>query len=73
MDFLLGFLLYILGAATGIAFMVFAPIEIRKKIINALNPDAKYNSGEKIVSTTSSSYFDSGSGSLFLQGSSSYS
>ena len=71
MDFLLGILLCVVGAVIGMTFMVFAPIQIRKKIINALNPDAKVTSEEKIVSTTSSSYFDSGSGSTFLRGSSS--
>jgi hypothetical protein len=73
MDFLVGFLIYVVGAIVGIVFMVFAPSEIRKKITDALNPNAKEKSDEKIVSTTSSSssYFDKGSGSSFLISSSS--
>jgi len=70
MDFLVGFLIYVVGAIVGIVFMVFAPSEIRKKITDALN-NTKEKSDVKIVSTTSSSYFDKGSGSSFLISSSS--
>jgi len=80
MDFLVGILLFLMGAAIGIAFMIFAPLKIRTKITDTLNPDAKVKPEEKLVSTTSSSYFssgsgsssyfDSGSGSTFLRGSS---
>jgi uncharacterized membrane-anchored protein YhcB (DUF1043 family) len=72
MDFLVGFLIYVVGAIVGIVFMVFAPSEIRKKITDTLN-STKEKSDVKIVSTTSSSssYFDKGSGSSFLISSSS--
>ena len=80
MDFLLGILLFLMGGVIGMTFMVFAPFKIRTKITDTLNPDAKVKPEEKIVSTTSSSYFgsssgsssyfDSGSGSTFLRGSS---
>jgi hypothetical protein len=80
MDFLLGILLFLMGGAIGMSFMIFAPFKIRTKITDTLNPDAKVKPEEKLVSTTSSSYFssgpssyfDSGSGSTFLRGSSSY-
>ena len=80
MDFLLGIFIFLIGTVIGMSFMIFAPLKIRTKITDALNPDAKVTS-EQIVSTTSSSYFDSGtgsssyfdsgSGSTFLRGSSS--
>jgi len=85
MDFLLGIFLYMIGFVSGIAFGVFAPSKIKKKIEDLLKPDEKKTtssysqpvlnsesgSGSGSGSGSESSYFDRGSGSTFLRGSSS--